>query len=436
MASGDQKTMKSPVVFGTVIALHIAAVIAFISLQGCSLVQPRNAGHSYGNAYTAPTNPSASTSADRSGRSILAPQGNANTVSSYPQNSNQQFLKVPRRPAGAAANRGASGKSGSSAFNAGNRGAGSAPVFGSRDLMSKDLKRDTAQKTVVQKLQTTGNPGGFGANVKTVTVKSGDSLSAIARRNGVRVSDLKSWNNLRNDTIFIGQKLKLSDGGAPVAASTFNPNLAVAKIDKPGRRGSSNNGTTSGGSRKKPAFQNGSKTYTVVSGDSLSRIAQKHSVKTADLKKFNNLKSDVIQVGWKLGIPSAGGASTTRPPVADLPPALPVDTTAGTTPADPPPGQVDETRMPDPIDSTDRGATAAGSNNGTSSDDTGSDQINVDISGENSDQFEYEVVSEDTLELIAQTFLTTTDEIKKYNPKVTSNEDLKSGMKIVIPPLN
>ena len=40
-------------------------------------------------------------------------------------------------------------------------------------------------------------------------VKSGDTLSKIARKYGTSVKQLKSWNNLRSDNIAIGQRLKV-----------------------------------------------------------------------------------------------------------------------------------------------------------------------------------------------------------------------------------
>lgn len=46
-----------------------------------------------------------------------------------------------------------------------------------------------------------------------------------------------------------------------------------------------------------------SKTYTVKSGDTLSRISQKYKVTVTALKRKNNLKSDLIRVGQKLKIP-------------------------------------------------------------------------------------------------------------------------------------
>ena len=45
------------------------------------------------------------------------------------------------------------------------------------------------------------------------------------------------------------------------------------------------------------------KTYTVKSGDTLSKIAQKYHVSVAAIKQKNNLKSTVIRIGQKLKIP-------------------------------------------------------------------------------------------------------------------------------------
>ena len=43
----------------------------------------------------------------------------------------------------------------------------------------------------------------------TYTVRSGDTLSTIARKMGCSVSDLQGWNNLRSSRIYAGQKLKV-----------------------------------------------------------------------------------------------------------------------------------------------------------------------------------------------------------------------------------
>ncbi len=45
--------------------------------------------------------------------------------------------------------------------------------------------------------------------------------------------------------------------------------------------------------------------YQVKSGDALSRLAKKHGVSMAELRRINNLKSDNIQIGQKLKIPQS-----------------------------------------------------------------------------------------------------------------------------------
>lgn len=438
MASGDNKSMKSPVVFGTVIGLHVAAIAAFAVLQGCSMVKPRNAGHTYGSTYNqAPLNPARVNSAPTGNGSILSPRSNPYAASQQQPRSSEQFLKVPRTPrAGSTAAGGSFSASGNSAARGSSAARGglnpAALSYQSKELKGMDLIQNTGKQTVVRKTPTTGNPGGLLDAGKTVTVKSGDSLSAIARRNGVRVSDIKSWNALRNDTIFVGQKLKVSpDGGSPVqSVASSKPNLAVAALEKPKSSPSSNSGTSS--SSSKPQVPSGSNVYTVQSGDSLSVIAKRHGVNTADLKAYNKLSSDVIRIGDKLGIPGAGSSSSApSSPVS----TKPKNTVPVTNPPTTKPVEDDvETILPPiqpPVEEVEAAPTKPDSSNPKSS-----DQLEEGLSGVSSDQFEYEVVAEDTLELIAQTFLTTTDEIKKFNPTVSSNADLKSGMKIVIPPLN
>ena len=45
--------------------------------------------------------------------------------------------------------------------------------------------------------------------VKIYLVKSGDTLSHIAKRHKVSVRQIKQWNNLKSDFLRVGQKLKI-----------------------------------------------------------------------------------------------------------------------------------------------------------------------------------------------------------------------------------
>lgn len=116
------------------------------------------------------------------------------------------------------------------------------------------------------------------------TVKSGDTLGAIAARHGVKLSEVLSWNGLNmSSIIYPGQKVKIGSGqsAAPAPAATPAPAQAAA-----------------------PAASSGS--YTVKSGDTLSAIAAKHGVKLSDILSANKLTmSSMIYPGNKLVIPGA-----------------------------------------------------------------------------------------------------------------------------------
>ena len=133
--------------------------------------------------------------------------------------------------------------------------------------------------------------GGSSSGSSSYTVKSGDTLSHIAVRNKVSVANLKKWNNLNSDLIRVGQKLSIKGGSSS--------------------GGSNSSGSSSSGS------SNSTKTYTVKSGDSLSKIASQNGTTVAKLKSWNNLKSDTIYIGQKLSINgkkssngSSGGSSS------------------------------------------------------------------------------------------------------------------------------
>ena len=115
-------------------------------------------------------------------------------------------------------------------------------------------------------------------------VKSGDYLGKIASKYGVTINQLKSWNNLRSNSIQIGQTLYIYKNGGPTIS-----------------QGSTGGSSSSSSSSSKPKTV----IYTVKSGDSLSKIASKYrGVSVEDIKKANGLKSDAIRAGQKLTIPA------------------------------------------------------------------------------------------------------------------------------------
>lgn len=69
----------------------------------------------------------------------------------------------------------------------------------------------------------------------TYKVQKGDSLYAISKKHGVSVSDLKTWNNLKSNTIHPNQKLKITKGKASVKKAAQPKKTAKSNAKTPSR---------------------------------------------------------------------------------------------------------------------------------------------------------------------------------------------------------
>lgn len=124
---------------------------------------------------------------------------------------------------------------------------------------------------------------------KTHKVRKGDSLGEIADKYGVAMSDIKKWNKLKNNNVPLGKKLKIITNERVVTTVRklvkTDKNEALAAVDK----------------TKKDTDTN-EDFYIVEKGDNLSSIAKKYNVTVDDLKKWNNLEDNNIQLESKLKI--------------------------------------------------------------------------------------------------------------------------------------
>ena len=109
------------------------------------------------------------------------------------------------------------------------------------------------------------------ANVNYYNVKKGDTIGEIAELYKVHTYDIKRWNNLRNNTIFAGKTLKIY---SDAAVNDLPENVS-----------------------NKSEY-----VHTVESGESLYSIAQKFDTSVKRLKYINNIRSNKIVVGQKLKI--------------------------------------------------------------------------------------------------------------------------------------
>jgi len=152
---------------------------------------------------------------------------------------------------------------------------------------------------------TSGNNGGTGTtptnpttptkptNGEKYTVKAGYSVYGIAKRYGISMSTLISWNNIKNNMIHPGDVLIVS------AKQTTNPTTPT----NPTKPTNPTNPTT-------PA---NNQTYTVKSGDSVWAISNRYGVSMANLVKWNNIRNNFIYPGQKLIVGQKSTGQTTPP---------------------------------------------------------------------------------------------------------------------------
>lgn len=136
----------------------------------------------------------------------------------------------------------------------------------------------------------------------------------------------------RGDTFYdIGRKLKVSTKALVAANPGLDPTrLQVGQVIKVPAGASMTSSGGSAASTASPAASS-SASYTVKSGDNLTRIASKHGTTVAALKRANNLRTDRINVGQKLKVPGAPAPAPAPVPAA-IPEGLPGLPPAGTDP--------------------------------------------------------------------------------------------------------
>ena len=178
---------------------------------------------------------------------------------------------------------------------------------------------------------------------KVHVVGEGETLTTIAKQHRLYVADIKKWNNLSDNNVKLGDKLKLAANVdlsdyevplakpttvvAPVASNEFEYEVKkgesifqIAKVNKvavedilnwnnltstnikPGDKLKIEKTSTVVDSYKKKSKLENQELYIVQKGDSLFSISQKHHTTVAEIKKLNGIEENEIQPGMKLKI--------------------------------------------------------------------------------------------------------------------------------------
>ncbi len=145
------------------------------------------------------------------------------------------------------------------------------------------------------------------------TVKKGDSLWLIANKYGTTVDELKSANNLKSNTLSIGQTLIVPEKKESTSKISYVVKkgdslwLIANKYDTTVEKIKSTNNlksnTLSIGQVLVIPSSSEFITYTVKKGDSLWLIANKYNTTVDNIKKLNNLSSNNLQINQKLILP-------------------------------------------------------------------------------------------------------------------------------------
>jgi membrane-bound lytic murein transglycosylase D len=107
-------------------------------------------------------------------------------------------------------------------------------------------------------------------------VAAGETLFRISQMYGVSVEELKRLNNLPDNTIKVGQEIRLSPSNQAAPSSSSTPSVNRAA--------------------------DGSIVHTVLPGETLFRLGQTYGVSIEDIKRWNNLPDNTIMVGQKIRI--------------------------------------------------------------------------------------------------------------------------------------
>lgn len=151
-----------------------------------------------------------------------------------------------------------------------------------------------------------------GSNI--YTVKKGDSLWLIANKYGTTVDELKNANNLKSTTLSIGQTLIIPEKKESTSKISYVVKkgdslwLIANKYDTTVEKIKSTNNlkgnTLSIGQVLVIPSSSEFITYTVKKGDSLWLIANKYNTTVDNIKKLNNLSSNNLQINQKLILPA------------------------------------------------------------------------------------------------------------------------------------
>ncbi|MFT3867441.1 MAG: LysM peptidoglycan-binding domain-containing protein [Nibricoccus sp.] len=323
--------MKILKIFGVVVAVHAAVFMFVFAIPGCSTKSrpaPKEPAPETGTAAPSVSYPGApvDSAGAVAGTETPAPEG-------MPQVSFNSQRYNPTRPGSSAAgvlqSSEVTGVTPASTYKVQPNDSlwkiAKKHGLGVEDLAKANGLRPNTPLKVGQKLIVPGKSPKAGAapsGTRMYTVKAGDSLGVIARKQGTTVADIRSLNpDLKSDTVRAGQELVLPASGksAGSTASTVSAPPVVPSSTV--------------------AAPTGSVEHIVLPGEGLQQIARKYGVPQREIAFANQISDPKnIRAGQKLiipGVKTPGAAEPAVTPPAEQTPVAPA--TPVENPVTPPP---------------------------------------------------------------------------------------------------
>lgn len=124
-------------------------------------------------------------------------------------------------------------------------------------------------------------------------VRRGETIGGLANRYSVSVQDIRNWNRIRGNTIYVGQVIEIytvPDDRTPARAETVGVPSIIGPV---------------------PANRSDEMTIHIVrSGETLSQIAGRYRVTVRDIREWNNLSGNTIRTGQELKIQTVMGEAS------------------------------------------------------------------------------------------------------------------------------
>jgi len=310
--------VRAPILVGIVVALHVVAVGTFLFLQGCGTTSKNVAVEPPPAPLMPPTSQPASAQltlqppvAVESAPAIVEPTASQ----TYTVQNGDSLSKIAAR----------SGVSSREIAELNNIKDANKIRVGQKLLLpsyasssagtaveAKPKKTAAPKKSdapKASKAPVTAGPGEY-------IVKSGDSLSKIASRNGTTVKALREANNLKSDMLKIGQKLTIAGGAAPAMSAvqaaepapeqaTIEPAPAPAEPAPP----VAVEAAPAAAPAPAPAADAAQSAdmpfeYQMKSGETLDDVARNFAVLKQDILALNGITDEAsVQAGAKVKIP-------------------------------------------------------------------------------------------------------------------------------------